>query len=85
MKKNGWYLKYYVTKVDGGEVESCADYFVLRLDTDPHARTAACAYASAVEEENPQLARDLRERCGGYALEAMDPSGDPRGWPRGGR
>ena len=37
-----------------------AQYFVLRLDKDPHARTAALSYADSVESINPDLANDLR-------------------------
>lgn len=39
-----------------------AIYFVLRLDTDPHARHAALAYANSVEAENKEFARDIREK-----------------------
>lgn len=39
------YYKYLVTKADGSPVDPKADYFVLRLDTDPAARLAAYCYA----------------------------------------
>jgi len=35
-------------------------YFVLDIDHDPHARTAASAYAESCETEYPNLAADLR-------------------------
>ena len=44
------------------DVDPKAIYFVLRLDTDPHARVAARAYAESVRAENPQFARDILEK-----------------------
>jgi len=41
------------------EVDKKATYFVLRLDTDPHARAAARAYIQSVRHENPKLAEDI--------------------------
>jgi len=41
------------------EVDKNATYFVLRLDTDPHARAAAREYARSVSDENIQLSRDI--------------------------
>ncbi len=52
--------KYKITKVDGTLVDPQAIYFVLRLDTDPHARIAMERYAMSIQQENPQLAHDLR-------------------------
>lgn len=57
---DGLYGKYRVTKRDGTPTDGDADYFVMRLDTDEHARVAALAYADSVEKENPFLANDLR-------------------------
>lgn len=57
----GYYGKYIVTKADGSPVDPDAVYFPLRLDTDPYARIAAAAYASACELSNPELAADLLE------------------------
>lgn len=37
--------------------------FVLRVDTDLHARRAAMAYADSVEHERPRLANELRRQC----------------------
>lgn len=57
----GLYPKYTVIK-NNGEQDPEADYFVLRLDKDPHARAAAKAYADSIKEENPNLAFDIREQ-----------------------
>jgi hypothetical protein len=43
-------------------VDPEATYFILRLDTDPHARIAAMAYADSVAITNPVFARDIREK-----------------------
>ena len=58
-KSGGWKQKYIVAKADGSPVDPKAVYFVLRLDTDPHARVAAAAYAASVKATNPTLARDI--------------------------
>jgi len=55
----GWKLKYLIHKADGSEVDPKAEYFVLRLDKDQHARKAALAYAESIGPENPKLAGDL--------------------------
>lgn len=57
----GLYDKYTVVKNDG-TTDANADYFVLRLDTDPHAREAALAYARSVQTENVNLAFDIFQR-----------------------
>jgi len=44
------------------EVDPNAEYFILRIDTDPHARVALKAYADSVEQDNPQFAKDIREQ-----------------------
>jgi len=54
--------KYIVAKTNGDPVDPEAEYLVLRLDTDPHARTAALAWADAIESEAPNLAADIRQR-----------------------
>ena len=61
----GIYDKYHVEKTDG-TTDPEADYFVLRLDSDPHARKAAIAYADSIKDENPSLAYDIRERVSKY-------------------
>jgi len=62
----GWFLKYIIRKADGTPIDPNADYFVLRLDKDEHARKAALAYADSVETENPVFAADIRAKIGGY-------------------
>lgn len=73
---NGLHRKYRIEKTDGSPVDAHADYFVLRLDTDKHARHAARTYARSIEHSNPELARDIRNRCDGYALAALAEGGD---------
>jgi hypothetical protein len=58
----GLYGKYNVTKRHG-PTDPEAQYFVLRLDTDPIALAAARFYAAEVMDENPQLAHDLADWC----------------------
>jgi len=55
----GLYQKYIITKSDGTPVDPNAQYFVLRLDTDSHARQAALAYARSIGTFNKKLAIDL--------------------------
>jgi hypothetical protein len=73
-KDRGWYQKYIitVTKADGSLVDEQADYFVLRLDKDPAARTAALAYARACFNTAPQLAVDLVRKVRTYAAQNAD-------------
>lgn len=59
MSATGLYDKYDIKKKDGTPVDDDAVYFVLRLDTDPHARRAAEIYAAHCREDNPELAQDL--------------------------
>ena len=61
----GLYDKYEVIKLDS-DIDPQADYFVLRMDTDPHARKAAIAYAESIQDENPNLAFDIRKRVAKY-------------------
>ncbi|MHC4617411.1 MAG: hypothetical protein ACYTEQ_06625 [Planctomycetota bacterium] len=58
----GLYDKYRVEKVDK-PTDADAQYFVLRVDTDPHARAALRAYADSLESagENKLLVSDIRE------------------------
>ena len=53
--------KYKIKKTDGSPVDPKAEYFVLRLDTDPAARYAVIAYADFIRQDDPEsgLARDL--------------------------
>lgn len=57
-EKQGIYNKYVVGKV-AGFIDPEAEYFVLRIDTDPHARAALKAYAHSVMKENRNLSFDL--------------------------
>jgi len=65
-KNLGLYNKFYIERTDdrdliGGDREN-AEYLVLDLTYDPHARVAAVAYAKAVETEYPLLARDILDK-----------------------
>ena len=59
MTNQGLFDKYRVTKKEG-ETDPDAVYFVLRLDTDPAARSAAMYYASSIGLKNPLLYEHLR-------------------------
>jgi len=56
----GLYGKYKIEKTDGTPIDPKAQYFVLRLDTDPYARRAIRKYAVYMDEVNPQLGRELK-------------------------
>lgn len=61
-KPKGLYRKFDVKRVDPEAQKrhpNCA-YFVLDLYHDPHALPALAAYADSVENENPELAEQLR-------------------------
>lgn len=74
MKPNaGIYGKYIIQKADGSPVDPQAVYFVLRLDTDLAARSAALTYAC--DTPNTKLADDVR-RLVGNALLRHNPSGE---------
>jgi hypothetical protein len=55
------FKKYVITKSDGSPVDPAAQYFVLRIDTDPAARHAVLMYASHIGANDPQFADDLRQ------------------------
>lgn len=57
---DGLRAKYIIGKADGSPVDPKAQYFVLRLDTDPAARIAALVYANCIAVTNPSFADDLR-------------------------
>lgn len=57
----GLYTKYLVTKSNGEPTDPEACYFVLRIDTDVHARKVLRVYAHFVKEENSELCRDIRK------------------------
>lgn len=64
--KKGWYNKYFIEKVDGTPIDWDAEYFVLRVDKDKHARKALIAYAESVMEENPKFAADILHKVAIY-------------------
>lgn len=61
----GIYDKYHVEKKDGS-TDPNADYFVLRLDSDIHARVAALAYAESIKDQNINLSFDIVSRVRKY-------------------
>jgi len=65
-KMRGLYDKYDIAKTDGSPVDDGADYFVMRLDSDQHARKGALAYADSIKEENPHLAFEIQQRVANY-------------------
>ena len=54
------YNKYIVEKADGTPVDPEAQYFVLRIDTDPAARHAVLQYAAYIGASDPEFADELR-------------------------
>ena len=60
-KEGGYKKKFQIFKADGSFTDPKADYFVLRLDKDPHSRVALKAYAESVRVDNKELAEDLFE------------------------
>jgi len=68
MDSKGFFDKYHVFKLNG-DTDPDADYFVLRLDKDPHARIAAYHYALSIRESNPNLAFDLQIKIQKYDKE----------------
>ena len=60
----GLYGKYKIEKANGSKVDPEADYFVLRLDTDPAARAALFRYAETTK--NRELAEDLFTKLDKY-------------------
>ena len=60
-RRGALYNKYKIEKTDGTPIDPEAQYFVLRIDTDVHARTALRAYAHSLAKfkVNPELEKDL--------------------------
>lgn len=54
------YNKYQVSKSNGEPTDPNAQYFVLRIDTDPNARTALLMYAELIDDKEPEFAHQLR-------------------------
>jgi len=61
-KEGGYDSKYIIAKKNGNAIDPKADYFVLRLDEDPHALVALFAYAKSVSRVNKKLAEDLLDK-----------------------
>ena len=66
--KDGLKDKYIISKrIPGGKgvpdsskpTDPDAEYFVLRIDQDPHARAALFAYSQSIRDENVEFATDL--------------------------
>ena len=56
------YPKYRIEKTNGKLIDPTAQYFVLRLDTDPAARVAMLAYAAEVERDGEvEFAEQIRD------------------------
>jgi hypothetical protein len=70
----GLHDKYRVIKTSGEPVDPDAVYFVLRLDTDRHARLAALTYARSVTGENPELCQNLYDEL--YRIAGVLPEDD---------
>jgi len=64
--KGGLKEKYIIKKSNGKALDFDADYFVLRIDKDPHARVALQAYAESIKEDNPEFYTDLKEKLKEY-------------------
>lgn len=66
-KTKGLYVKFNVSRMDGrdkpGGDRNGAEYFVLDLTHDKHARAALLAYAASCRYEYPALSRDLFAKC----------------------
>ena len=58
-KEGGYDRKYIIQKSSGKPIDPKAEYFVLRLDKDPHALKALSEYIDSVQLDNPRLAYDL--------------------------
>ena len=60
------YQKYKIVKTDGSETDPKAAYFVLRVDTDRHARVALRAYATSIRDHEPAFADEIDRWLDGY-------------------
>lgn len=54
------FQKYEIEKTDGTPVDPEAMYFVLRVDTDPAARTALATYIKCIQASDPEFAASLK-------------------------
>lgn len=53
--------KYNITKTNGEPIDPNAQYFVLRVDTDPAARAAVLEYARQIQLDDFDFSEQLRE------------------------
>lgn len=65
-KHGGCDKKYIITKKSGKPIDPDADYFVLRIDKDPHALVALESYANSVKVDNMELYNDLIQKVEEY-------------------
>ena len=71
--------KYKIEKQDGSLVDPQAQYFILRIDTDPHARYAGYAYAASISGRDDDFADELRawvKRYDGAVEHGVQRTGD---------
>ena len=69
--------KYEIKKVDGSPTDPKAQYFVLRIDTDPAARAALLVYADQVKDSDPEFAKELQAWAWVYTENASNKSLKP--------
>lgn len=67
-RHGGYEKKYIISKANGNPTDPEADYFVLRLDKDPHALRALLAYANSVAIDNLELSSDLHKKLKEYCF-----------------
>src|SRR5574341_885094 len=53
------FRKYDIKKADGSPTDPNAQYFVLRIDTDPAARSAVRNYAESIARIDPWFSEEL--------------------------
>jgi len=68
-KEGGYDRKFIISKKSGRPINPKADYFVLRLDKDPHALRALFTYATSVKADNEELSADLFAKLKEYGAE----------------
>lgn len=68
------YSKYIIIKTDGSPIDEKADYFVLRLDTDPAAREAMLKYAEIIRSKNEEFSKEIEDRVWNYMKKTRCPN-----------
>lgn len=66
----GLYRKYNIERTDGKPLDKDAQYFVLRLDDDLHARMAARMYSKSVSSTNHALSIELEVMASKFSSQA---------------